>query len=293
MADFPYKKLLRISGGILMIASLIFLVIAAHQRWTELSELHLAPLKWLELAGLIILYGCSLLLLAASWHWLLTLTGRLPVRQAHSMYAFAQTQLAKYVPGNVFHIVGRHMIMRNQGVADRQLVFAVAMEVPLMMVGALAAIAIALLLDWMLAGYDLPLNPLLASALILVVTASVCIRGAAGKREANKTILAGSVLLLNTAFFAIMGFVVTRLVHLLIDVESLVIAAGGVAAWLVGYVTPGAPGGIGVREAAMMLLIGDRVSPTPLLLSAALFRLVTLLGDVVFFVLGNLLLRDR
>jgi hypothetical protein len=62
-----------------------------------------------------------------------------------------------------------------------------------------------------------------------------------------------------------------------------------VAAWLAGFVTPGAPGGLGIREAAMVLFAGGSASAEVLFVAAALFRLVSFGGDLVCFAVASLL----
>jgi uncharacterized membrane protein YbhN (UPF0104 family) len=50
-------------------------------------------------------------------------------------------------------------------------------------------------------------------------------------------------------------------------------------AWIAGFLVPVAPGGIGIREAALLVLAGPSASPEALALFAILTRLVTILGD--------------
>lgn len=54
--------------------------------------------------------------------------------------------------------------------------------------------------------------------------------------------------------------------------------------WLAGKITPGAPGGIGVREAALVLLLGNTIGETEALLLGVALRVVTTFGD--FFLLA-------
>jgi uncharacterized membrane protein YbhN (UPF0104 family) len=51
---------------------------------------------------------------------------------------------------------------------------------------------------------------------------------------------------------------------------------------------PGAPAGIGVRETMMVMFLGDIVSSDILLLSAVVFRIICIVGDVMAFVLIQL-----
>jgi len=57
---------------------------------------------------------------------------------------------------------------------------------------------------------------------------------------------------------------------------------GGFAlAWTLGLVVPGAPGGLGVFEAALLLRLGSLVPEAPLLAMALSYRLVTSLADLL------------
>jgi hypothetical protein len=61
------------------------------------------------------------------------------------------------------------------------------------------------------------------------------------------------------------------------------ITSAYVIAWLFGLVTPGAPAGIGVREYILMMLLNEQFSEPELLLAVLIGRLITALGDVIFF----------
>jgi uncharacterized membrane protein YbhN (UPF0104 family) len=51
---------------------------------------------------------------------------------------------------------------------------------------------------------------------------------------------------------------------------------------------PGAPGGLGVREAALVTLLGATLGQSTVLLAAVMFRIITTLGDGLFFFLSAL-----
>ena len=67
------------------------------------------------------------------------------------------------------------------------------------------------------------------------------------------------------------------------------IAGAYVIARLVGLLTPGAPAGLGVREAVLLFLLGG-LSPGPVILLAVVIgRAITVLGDLFFLPAGRLL----
>jgi uncharacterized membrane protein YbhN (UPF0104 family) len=57
--------------------------------------------------------------------------------------------------------------------------------------------------------------------------------------------------------------------------------AGFALAWTVGLVVPGAPGGLGVFEAALLLRFTNAIPEAPLLAIALSYRLVVTLADLL------------
>jgi uncharacterized membrane protein YbhN (UPF0104 family) len=91
------------------------------------------------------------------------------------------------------------------------------------------------------------------------------------------------------AFFAVMALVLMALGRMLGLGASPVLAGGGVAAWIAGFVTPGAPGGLGVREMVMVIAGAGTASADKLLMLGVLLRVVTFGGDVVCALAGRAL----
>jgi uncharacterized membrane protein YbhN (UPF0104 family) len=66
-------------------------------------------------------------------------------------------------------------------------------------------------------------------------------------------------------------------------------AVGFSLAWVVGFVVPGAPGGIGVREAVFVSLFAPTLGAGIAANLAIALRLITTLSDVVTFALASAL----
>ncbi|MES9970924.1 MAG: hypothetical protein ABW092_12895, partial [Candidatus Thiodiazotropha sp.] len=67
------------------------------------------------------------------------------------------------------------------------------------------------------------------------------------------------------------------------DSDYLVVLSAFAIAWSVGFLTPGAPSGIGIREAILILLLSPLAGEANALILALLFRLVTIAGDTLFY----------
>lgn len=62
-------------------------------------------------------------------------------------------------------------------------------------------------------------------------------------------------------------------------------------AWIIGYVVPGSPGGMGVREAMMLLLFTPVIGAGATLGISVTMRVTSVLGDRLAFLLGGVSLK--
>ena len=66
-------------------------------------------------------------------------------------------------------------------------------------------------------------------------------------------------------------------------------AALYIVAWLIGFAMPGAPGGLGVREAFMVMQLAPAAGEPEALAFALMTRLVSIAGDMLFVFAGVVL----
>jgi len=99
--------------------------------------------------------------------------------------------------------------------------------------------------------------------------------------------------MLYCAMYLGMGIGLTLLAHFLLPGAPhdywLLIAAFALA-WVVGFVTPGAPGGLGVREGLMLLMLAPVYTAASAGVLVIALRIATTLGDVMILTVGVLVL---
>lgn len=61
--------------------------------------------------------------------------------------------------------------------------------------------------------------------------------------------------------------------------------------WLIGYITVGSPGGIGIREAMMCVILSGLVQENIILASVISYRLINIIGEIIAFISMYLLKR--
>lgn len=287
------KGWLQIGGRIMAIAAFVFIALALNRQWSALRQVEIGRQVWLVVAALAVAYGCALMLVAEVWHRLISDFAATKFSRRLTLPSYALSQLAKYIPGNVFQYVGRHGRMARAGVPNGPLLRAVTADIIVLLIAA----ALTALCSDLLFPIHLPM-PSVGSARLVLVTAVLVIAAAgvatiAGPRlvqsirkSSPRRATLAAVIPLMMIFFTIQGFTLVSLAGAATGAILPQLATVAVISWIAGVLPLGAPAGLGTREAMILLLAGPLVGSANSLLIAALFRLVTTFGDIVCFGLG-------
>lgn len=279
------RTLLHSAGILLGVAGIVFVGQRLVTYGAQIDLRSINPAGYFVLVLLSALYGASNILLAAGWREILARLGATPTFR-WAVWAYAVSQLAKYVPGNIFHLVGRQALGAAAGMAHGPLAKSAIMELAVVALCAVLFVPLLLALYWPAGGGIL--GPVLfGGAILLAMSVARRVFGRALARSA----------LFYTLYLAISGIVFLG-TYLLsggqATMEEMPVVAGAyVLAWLAGLVTPGAPAGIGVREAVLLVLLGNLAAPPVILLAVVMGRAVTVVGDVGFYLAGHSIGRPR
>ncbi|MFM8525672.1 MAG: lysylphosphatidylglycerol synthase domain-containing protein [Cyanobacteriota bacterium] len=223
-------------------------------------------------------------------HWLgisRPSTGLLPL--------FLASNLKKYLPGGGWHLLARVQALRRGGeglgppVATSTALLGTVLD-PLLM--ALAALALVPLGGWQGGLLLLGLAP------VLLLTLPDRLTGVLSwleQQKARHLNLASAPLPTLTStpwrpWLAELGFVVVRFLAFACCIQAFDLAnllgwanwlAAFAVAWTAGLVVPGAPGGLGVFEAALLLRLSGTIPDAPLLAVALTYRLATTAADLL------------
>ncbi|MBF0624697.1 MAG: hypothetical protein HQL82_07800 [Magnetococcales bacterium] len=293
-----WSERLRWLGWVLAAACLLFLA----QRLTRMDWSRLADLSWpallAGLTGLTLVRLAVIALLCRCWGWVLagvvgSGSGDWSLGTLFAVYA--RGAVAKYLPGNVMEFIARNLLGRRLGVDQATLALASLLEVALTF-GTAVSLSLpfaAGILGPFLGGWAAPawMNngiPLLALPLVVLAGVMLVARrgggGGVGLLAAAARAVTGHVLVFAVTgtmlamALALVGAAVTpAALPLLISAHAL--------AWWAGLITPGAPGGLGVLEAVLLMILGERFGPEVTLAAALLLRLAAIGGDWLAFAL--------
>ncbi|HEY0961533.1 MAG TPA: hypothetical protein VGE69_04175 [Pseudomonadales bacterium] len=188
-------------------------------------------------------------------------------------------QMAKYLPGNVAHLVGRFFVIKHHTDARAALAFSIY-ELLLL---SLAGCGLGLFYVHFVQRETLALFPV-ALLSLLFLGAGVLVLLRAGFLKTSLADLSLAVMLYLVSYLCY-GLAFSTLFQLVFDVKAADIFLCAVLfalAFVAGYVTPGAPGGLGVREFVFMVLAQPFIDTTLAVSVVVMFRLFSVAGDLVF-----------
>lgn len=294
------KRLLHLAGTLISLILIAYLVSRFVQmRQAVAIQLH-GGLPWATMA--MASAACLLAYLPISMAWaLLTSPGKVLKRFPVSVKIVMLSQAARYLPGNVGHLVGRVMLTKRHmgvGAAHGSALMTIELLLSLVCAALLSTAAIPALAvfapSWLA---QFLVRPYIVVCAICLVVAAIIGLLIASQRRLKLKLPAPSTVLAACVFYAaalIVGGVALWLLlgkqHVHAISPSLALLAY-TTSWLAGFVTPGAPSGLGVREFILVQLLAPTIGEPEALLAAALLRLCSVMADAVAFGIGLLLTR--
>jgi len=293
------KKALNIFGYFLVGLSIVFLFMQLFKHFREIP--HFVWGYWAVLNIILAVVFSAITVAVNAYIWVILLRGGgvfLTLRNA--FITLGQAQIGKYLPGNVFQYVGRFVLGRKQGLPREAIVLSMGVETLLVLVTALAIGVIGsffekahLLLqikELSSKSVTLTLLAVFSFVAVLIIVVIVIPEARDWIRLRLPYLHFGRVsisVFLYLAVFIMYGVFLSLLLRSLWDVDSALqwyqFTWGFALAWVVGFITPGAPGGIGVREAIFILLFSQDLGPGLAASLTVVLRVVTSLGDLVAF----------
>lgn len=294
------KRIATYVSWVLVAASLVFIAYAM-TRMDLRPLLNLARPSWaFYLTALAVAYATINVLRGVNWALILALLENRAPRWLAAQAIYLRTEIAKYIPSNIMHFAGRHLFARKLGCSDAALVLSNVLDMGLLLFVAAVIVAVSLAGGFIsLPGsvYEMisyKKLALMAGAGILVFLAVFVIKFRsmeARYRTHLRARSAGLLALVIVLFLPV--FVFSSLILLMIIGPMLgapvsfasagFIFAGFTLSWTIGFIVPGAPGGLGIRETVMMLLFTPVFGAEISLAAALLLRVVSIAGDGLSF----------
>ena len=278
-SELANARRVRFVGHVLLLGGVAFLLVRLRASLRD-SNIHLANVGWGWLAGATALGVVAVFGSSAIWLLIMRRLGS-PIRWP-SAAIYLQSQLGKYVPGGVWQYASRGAMARGYGLSVRTVARSLPIELGAT-VCAGAAFAFLAVGWWGAIGA--------AGAIASAGGAGVYLDGSRAARR-----LTAQTIPLYALTWILVGvsFWMTARALLPVKVSDLALYVGAfAAAWLVGLIAIYAPGGIGVREAVLVAILGPRIGSADALVIAAVSRAVFTLADLIAAAVSVPLLRRQ
>jgi len=103
------KHLLHFVGGLLGISGVVFVALRLYSYIEQVNLSWFSISAWSFIALLALAYCAASVLLARAWWYLLAFL-EVKADWRWALKTYGQSQLARYVPGNIFHLAGRQAL---------------------------------------------------------------------------------------------------------------------------------------------------------------------------------------
>lgn len=292
------KKLLPIIGNGLVVISLAFIAVNIWHQQAILKKLLTNLNLALSLSGSILIYALAVSAIAFSWKLILTAFGH---RYPFSLisYIYGRSNISKYIPGNLFQYLQRVVLCTEYGLPKKVVLVSIVIELLFVILTAFCLSFIGFNLFYfnqiaLLPGFNqLPLVIAMLVGSLTFIAVWTCLPKI---KYFSELVVTSHLVWLNIFLFYTCYFILAGLAFLMLIINfqyaltlhSILFAIFMFAfAFAIGIIVPGAPAGIGIRESMIILLFAPSLGKAESLLVAVLFRLVTVLGDVLYMLVST------
>lgn len=298
------QKWVKRIGNILTILSFIFIIRAIFKfevNFQDIFTYHIISSIFI----LAVFLSTSVFLNSLAWKKLIEIMGNSTVKTLEIFHVYARANLGKYLPGNFMHYVSRNIIGEKYKISQKDMLSSTIAEIMLKILSALILVIIFVRDDLLFTIEQLGektylnMNTVMAISLLIPILLFVLSFYKNTKIIDNSEKVKG---LFYAFFFYIIVFIINVLVFIFVTfiitnnsiLNKSILSMSGIylISWLLGYLTPGSPGGVGIRETIMILMLGNVMNISEIVLISITIRIITIMADVIAY-LGNVVLERR
>ncbi len=264
--------------------------------YRESLDVNLSGREVLLMVVCAIVYGAIVYTGPFIFKWLLYITTEHKLSYVKVANVYCKSNIMKYLPGNVMQYVGRNEIAVEEDLSHTKVALATILEI---VVVVLSTVVISIFFSWKYAVewinkfVDIDVKVVLLIAIVLVVVCLIILfifkEKIIGYFKSILTIRSvmylmglilyhGVIMIVNSILY----FYVLSLIGIELEAEHYLVGIGLYSlSFVLGYVTPGVPGGIGVREAVLVYFFSAFIEESQILSGALIFRIISIIGDFI------------
>lgn len=292
------KVLLKVFQILLLSLILYFISLLIYKNWQQIINYQWS-IKPKTLFSSFIVLLIPILIQAKAWSKLIGITGiELPLKTAYKINTISN--LTKYIPGGFWDHVSKFALAKKYKLEGKRTFLSIILSIVLSVLTGIIIFFLSLLFFskytnlkfipyftiLILLGFAAIYPPILQKILDFILPKL-------GKQKLKLSFTYTEILISSFWYFLswiMVGSALFLLIRSLtfIDISLLPAIIGAYAiSWVIGFLTPIAPNGAGVREVSLIFLLDTIIPRQVAIVSALSFRILIILRDLVSAVIGS------
>lgn len=267
--------------------------------------------SWIPIILIFIsIYVLLMGFLATGWRYMLELLHGSELPKWRIIGIYTKTQIYKYIPSNLMHVVARIYFATKLGPSKANVVQSYFLEIVFMVLIGLIIVLTSVYIGAFSLSDELiskirdfsggkvkafSFGILIFGALAIIFYLFKALRNYKTSLSSGNIMRILKLFVLLVCFFFGMGslefFVFSNLLGM--DIGYLYVVCLFTITWLGMFIIPGAPGGIGIREFIVIALLAPIYGPDDPTIGILIFRVVTVLGDALLLPIGSIFVPEE
>ena len=267
--------------------------------------------SWIPIILIFIsIYVLLMGFLATGWRYMLELLHGSELPKWRIIGIYTKTQIYKYIPSNLMHVVARIYFATKLGPSKANVVQSYFLEIVFMVLIGLIIVLTSVYIGAFSLSDELiskirdfsggkvkafSFGILIFGALAIIFYLFKALRNYKNSLSSENIMRILKLFVLLVCFFFGMGslefFVFSNLLGM--DIGYLYVVSLFTITWLGMFIIPGAPGGIGIREFIVIALLAPIYGPDDPTIGILIFRVVTVLGDALLLPIGSIFVPEE
>lgn len=297
------RKIIKYIGNIIMILAIVMIIKKIKSYDVDYSTIF-SQKNTFSFILITLIYSITVIFGGVPWMNIINALLCCKIQYWETMLIYTKSNVFKYIPGNVFQYIGRNELAICKNLKHSSVALSTLIDVCW---NIFSIIFLAILLAgeslyvYITQQYSFLRKGVVIFSAISIVVLFLLYYIVRKKREKIVEILheifsvkLRKALGINFLFYAAQGLINAGLyvaVFSIISgehysVQSIMTCMGAMlVAFAAGFITPGAPGGVGVREAVSLFLLGTSIRESVILTGIVIMRVLSIVGDIFSFIL--------
>ena len=298
---FDMKGFAHVLGAILMVLAFIFIGGRLINMWHEI-DLSVLVSHWaiIGLIAIVLIETFNMYASAFNYRSIIGNISGIYVKKTLALLVYTSSNLYKYIPGGVMFFIGRNQIVfKNKKLTHGEVALSTLLESVLWVVVGITIAALYALYYPLNYLREHGITPLVSIAALIVVLMAIIIAYYFRKgileiyhniKKKNKDFRLSVILKrFGSTFIIINIWALSFLLTVIVMGQDVTLASAitimglYTLAWLAGFLVPVSPGGIGIREAVLLVFLTGIVNEGVLISAMLMHRILQIAGDVLAY----------